>query len=107
MGKDKHAEGDRGSDQMITPATTLRRTKEILASHLGDETVMMDLDRGSYYGLNVTALHIWRILAQPTIVGELCEQLVGEFAVPRDQCEQEVLIFLGDLLYRGLVKAES
>ena len=93
-------------DQMITPETTLYRATEVLASQLGDETVMMDIDRGCYYGLNVTASHIWRLLAQPMTLSGLCEQLVSEFAVPRNQCEQDVREFLEDLLSRGIVKAE-
>jgi hypothetical protein len=91
-------------DQTIRPETTLSRDKEVLASHLGEETVMMDVDQGCYYGLNVTATRIWDMLAQPTTVSGLCMQLAGEFDVPSPQCEQEVLEFLRDLMSRGLVK---
>ena len=91
-------------DQTIRPETTLSRDTEVLASHLGEETVMMHVDHGCYYGLNVTATRVWDMLAQPTTVSGLCAQLAVEFAVPLPQCEQEVLEFLGDLLSRGLVK---
>jgi hypothetical protein len=91
-------------DQTIRPEATVSRDTDVLASHLGDETVMMDVDQGCYYGLNVTATRIWDMLTQPTTVSGLCAQLAVEFAVPLPQCEQEVLEFLEDLMSRGLVK---
>ena len=91
-------------NQTMMPETIVSRGKDVLASHLGEETVMMDVDQGRYYGLNVTATRIWDMLAQPITVSGLCAQLAGEFAVPWPQCEQEVLEFLEDLMSRGLVK---
>lgn len=97
-------EEDTMPNQMITPETIVYRVTDVLACNLGDETVMLDVDKGRYYGLNVTATRIWDFLAQPMTVSDLCTQLAGEFAVPLYQCEQEVLEFLEDLVSRGLVK---
>jgi hypothetical protein len=73
-------------DQTIRPETPLSLGTDVLASHLGEESVMMDVDQGCYYGLNVTATRIWDMLAQPITVSGLCVQLAGEFAVPLHQC---------------------
>lgn len=76
----------------------------MLAGPLGDETVIMNLDKGLYHGLNVTGTRLWALLIQPVTVSHLCAQLTAEFAVPPDQCEQDVIAFVADLVTRGLVE---
>jgi hypothetical protein len=91
-------------NQIITPETVVYRATDVLASHLGDETVMMDVDQGQYYGLNATATWLWDALQRPMTVNDLCEQLVSEYAVSLPQGKQEVLEFVEDLVSRGLLK---
>jgi hypothetical protein len=92
------------SDPTLDLQTCIRRIDDVLDAEIDDQTVMMDIDRGSYFGLNQTATRIWALLAEPTVIGDLCEQLTAEFDVPREQCENRVIDFLGDLLSRGLIQ---
>jgi len=76
----------------------------VLDSKIDDETVMMDIDQGSYFGLNETGTWIWALLKEPTVVADLCDRLMEDFDVPREQCEQQVVGFLEELLNRGLLQ---
>ena len=82
----------------------VRRIEDVLDTEIDDQTVMMDIEQGSYFGLNETGTRIWGLLAEPILIGDLCDRLTEEFEVPREQCEQQVVGFLGHLLERGLLQ---
>lgn len=91
-------------DSTLEPQTRVRRVDDVLETDIDDQTVMMDIDRGSYFGLNQTGTRIWALLAEPMAIGELCDRLMEQFDVPREQCEQQVLDYLESLLGRGLLR---
>ena len=91
-------------DPTLTAQSRVRRIHDVLDTEIDDQTVMMDIEQGSYFGLNKTATEIWAMLAKPMVVGELCDRLTEEFDVPREQCEQQVNDFLENLLDRGLLQ---
>ena len=91
-------------DQTLEPQMQVRRIDDVLDADMDGELVMMDIDQGSYFGLNTTATRIWSLLAQPVVISDLCHQLTAEFNVPEKQCEQEVVRFLENLLRRGLLQ---
>lgn len=88
----------------ITPATVLVRSPEPLTASVGDEVVMLDVGKGSYFGLEGSGAAIWDLLATPRSVADLCDQLVRRFEVPPDVCRSEVIFFLCDLREAGLVR---
>ncbi len=92
------------TDPTLEPQMRVRRIDDVLETDINDETVMMDIDQGRYFGLNDTGTRIWALLAQPIVIRDLCAQLAVEFDVPREQCEQEVFDFLGSMLTRGLLQ---
>jgi hypothetical protein len=91
-------------DPTLTAQSRVRRIQDVLDTEIDDQTVMMDIEQGSYFGLNETATRIWAMLAEPMVIGDLCDRLTEQFDVPREQCEQQVVAFLGSLLDRGLLQ---
>lgn len=91
-------------DSTLEPQTRVRRVDDVLETDIDDQTVMMDIDRGRYFGLNQTGTRIWALLAEPMAIGELCDRLMEQFDVPREQCEQQVVDYLESLLDRGLLQ---
>jgi hypothetical protein len=79
------------------------QTEDLLSSELDGDTVLMSLTQASYYGLDSTAQSIWNMIAQPSRVADLCEQLVAEYDVDRTTCEQKVCDFLNELNKEGLI----
>lgn len=84
--------------------TRIQKTNKALASAIDDEVVMFDADTGKYYGLNSVAAAVWNQLEEPKNVDEICEQLITEFEIEKEQCVAEVLDFLPHLKEKGLIE---
>ncbi|MBV7276194.1 lasso peptide biosynthesis PqqD family chaperone [Clostridiaceae bacterium UIB06] len=64
---------------------------------MDDEIVMMDLDRGKYYGFNNVGSRIWQLIKDPLTVKEINLTLLEEFDVDKKVCEEAVFEFLNRL----------
>ena len=74
-----------------------------LVSDLGDEVMMMNLDRGVYVGLNAMGAEIWRKIERPHTIGDICAALVDAFEVDPEICRSEVDVFVDKMAVRGLI----
>jgi hypothetical protein len=68
--------------------------------------VALSTTSGACFGLNAVGSRIWRLIANPVRVGDLCTMLEKEFDVDRDTCEREVLSLLTQALAEGMIKVE-
>lgn len=82
---------------------TLRRSDSAMEADVAGLTVMMDLDAGSYYGLNEVGTFLWARLAEPRTVAALADELPRHFEVEPDEARTATLAFARDLVARGLV----
>jgi len=83
----------------------VRIPQEVLARQVGEETVMLDLANGSYFGLDPVGARIWQLLADGKTLVEICDVMVDEYDVTRDDIERDLLSLLDDLKARGLIVA--
>ncbi len=81
----------------ITMDTTISQTKDIVASDIDGEVVMMSIEDGAYYGIDSVGSRIWELIETPRRVSDLIEKLMEEFKVDRPTCEKDVLKFLEEL----------
>ena len=88
----------------ISLETVIQRVPEIMHSDLGAEVVMMDLDAGTYYGLNAVGARVWAMADNPVALTAVVDELLGSFDVERAECEEAVQAFADDLLERGVVR---
>jgi hypothetical protein len=77
---------------------------EQVSTVLGDETVILGMADGVYYGLDAVGTRVWALLATPRYVSELVGTITDDFDVTREQCERDVLALLDDLSGRQLVR---
>jgi hypothetical protein len=66
--------------------------------------VMMDVEAGHYYGLNAVGTHIWDLLVEPRTAADIAADLPRRFEVEPAEAEEATLVFLADLLRRGLIE---
>jgi hypothetical protein len=86
-------------------ATIITRRPDLMTSELSEtELVMLNIERGSYYGMADTAKDIWNQLDTPRSIAAVCDQLMTQYAVDRETCEREVLAFVKDMLNDDLVQ---
>lgn len=84
--------------------TVVVQTENLLSSELDDDTVLMGVTQAAYYGLDSTGQHIWKLIAEPRQVSEVCDALIAEYEVDRTTCEEKVCSFLNDLSKEGLIR---
>lgn len=83
------------------------QNKEIDASDIDGEKVMMNLEKGEYFMFNPVASAIWDIIEQPIKVSGIIETLLKEYDVEPNVCEESVLGFLNELKDRNLINITS
>lgn len=80
-----------------------QRNKNTVASKLDDELVMIDIDLGKYFSLNQVASSIWDCLDSPKTSDEICADLMEIYTIDKAQCEQELKVFLNELMQMKLI----
>ena len=93
--------------KIITLTTTVSRTPDLLFADVGNEVVMMNIDKGMYYALDDIASEIWALLEVPNRVIDLCTTLLAEFDISLEEGQQDVLAFLVDLQERNLLEVHE
>ena len=90
----------------FVPEDRLSRTTGLFSTELDQETVLMSIDAGAYYGLAGVARNIWEKLQNPTSFSELVDHLQSEYCVSRETCASDVQKFLAKLEQEGLLRVE-
>ena len=88
------------------PEDRLSRTNDLLSTELDQETVLMSMDAGAYYGLEGAARNIWEKLESPTSFSELVDCLEREYRVSRETCASDLQKFLAEMEREGLLRVE-
>jgi hypothetical protein len=84
-----------------------RPASDVLARRLGEEVVLLDLRRGTYYGLDATGQRVWTLLQECATLGELVGRLAEEFEAPREVLAADVVELVDRLAGEGLVVLEA
>lgn len=87
--------------------STIRCSRETVATEVNQEIVLMSLERNRCYGLDTTGSDIWRKLATATLVADLVKELKDEYEDPSDQLEADVLRTLQEFAAEGLIEIGS
>lgn len=74
--------------------TIVNQSKDIDATDLNGEKVMMNLDMGKYFALNGVGSRIWDIIYEPITVQRVIDTLLQEYEVEYEICKSNVLEFL-------------
>jgi hypothetical protein len=88
------------------PEDKLSRTHDMLSTELDQETVLMSIDAGAYYGLAGPARSIWEKLEKTLTLSALVDQLVLEYKITPEACAADLQGFLGQMEREGLLRVE-
>ena len=82
----------------------LERATHVATAEQTGRTIVLDLRRGRYFGLDSVGTRVWELLATPTAVEELVSRLSLEYDVSRSQLEGDVDAFVRKLIASGLAR---
>jgi hypothetical protein len=87
-----------GRDGRVKPA------KGVHVREFDGEMVLLDLERGEYYGLDEVGVRVWKGLVGGETPGEIATRLAPEHDVELDRMVQDFVTLVDDLVKRGLVE---
>ena len=77
-----------------------------MARQLGEETVILDLESGTYFGLDPVGARMWQLMTEGKSLAEICEAMLEEYEVSREELERDALALAQDLEARSLISTE-
>jgi hypothetical protein len=80
---------------------------QVMARQVGEEIVILDLASGTYFGLDPVGARIWQLLSEGRVLAEVCELMLAEYDVSRDEIERDLSELLDSLVEKGLIRIES
>ncbi|MGB7206288.1 MAG: PqqD family protein [Anderseniella sp.] len=91
-------------NHQLTSDTAIIRTNQLPSAELGpDDTVLLDAERGVYFGLEGPARAIWDLLEHETTLATIVNALTSQYNIDAEQCETDTQSFIEQLLENGLV----
>ena len=80
-------------------------SRSVVSRTVGDELVLLDLEGGTYFGLDPVGLRMWQLLESGNTLGEVCEAILGEYDVPREVIEIDLTKLVEQFQDKNLVSA--
>jgi hypothetical protein len=77
---------------------------QVVETGVGDETVLLHLEKGTYYGLDAVGTRIWAMLRQGLPSAAICQSLAEEFGKELGLIEADAARFLSDLEANGIAR---
>ena len=78
---------------------------QAIESRVGDETVILHLENGTYFGLDPIGTRIWELLKESKGPSAICDALAEEFDTPLDKVTDDLRALLNELKVNNLLIA--
>ena len=82
---------------------SLAPSGDAVESAVGDETILLHLKSGTYFGLDTMGTRIWTLLKDGMEPLAICERLSADHGADRQMVESDVREFLGELQANDIV----
>jgi hypothetical protein len=94
--------------QPVGSSLRYRRAADVVSRNIGEETVLLDLRSGRYFGLNASGSAIWEGLGTAgASFDQVFERVSAQYDVGRDVLEADLRTILAFLESEGLVLREA
>lgn len=91
-------------DRTVGPSSTVLQSRGPLAAEVDGEVVLMSVELGRYFGLDVIGADVWRRIENPVRVRDLCAALAADYDGAPEVIERDVLDLLRRMADRGLIE---
>ena len=79
---------------------------QVLSRLVGDETVLLDLFKGVYFGLDGVGKRIWETVAEGHSLAQTATVISAEYEVDHERAQADVIEFACKLVERGLLETQ-
>ena len=83
---------------------TYRISPAVVSRAVADETVIVDLDTETYFGLNRVGSAVWAELEEGTCATAIAQVIADRFDVSLRAAHDDILAFVADLRRAGLLQ---
>lgn len=92
---------------LIPLSSTITISTEVLAQEVEGETVLLDLQSESYFGLDAVGTRIWQLLQEHNNLQKVFDIILEEYDVDEKQLEKDLGELLVKLVDEGLMTVEN
>lgn len=90
--------------RMQAPARAMKPSPSVVAAALDDEMVMLNVETGTYFGLDEVGALIWGLVADDHNEASIIEHITTSYDVDELQARTDLHAFLGQLNAKGLLE---
>jgi hypothetical protein len=83
--------------------TQITVAKHVMARVVGNESVLLNLETGTYFGLDPIGSRVWQLLEQNLELEEIKQRLLAEYEVTATKLDVDLQSLLLDLQAQGLI----
>ena len=76
---------------------------QVVARQVGDETVILNVATGTYFGLDPVGTRIWKLLEQGETLAGIRDAMLQDYEVSREKLESDLLALTKDLMAQNLI----
>lgn len=70
---------------------TIVASRQQISCSLADESVILNLEDGVYYGLNSVASRVWELVQEPRTLSEVRDRLLSEYEIEEASCTRDLV----------------
>ena len=90
---------------MLTRDARLKIPEQVVTRQVGDETVLLHLESGTYFGLDPVGSRFLELLQGEGALAAVIARMLEEFEVTETQLEDDLLRLADEMLASGLLEA--
>lgn len=89
---------------MLTRNARLKIPEPVMTRQVGDETVLLNLESGTYFGLDPVGSRFLELLQAESVLAVIIARMLEEFEVTEAQLEDDLLRLVDEMLASGLLE---
>lgn len=72
-------------------------------SRVGDEAVILNLESGTYFGLDPLGTQIWEHIKDGLMASDICAEIAQDFGISIEMVSNDARAFLSDMVSHGIL----
>jgi len=88
-------------------ASVIVPSPQVVTSRVGEETVILHLENGTYYGLNAVGTRVWDLVQGGSTLQSVFETLLEEYGVSEDVLKADLDLLIQDLISHDLIHEKN